>query len=77
MTITLEATSKIVDLATPTGSVPARIWEGHTARGISIHAFVTRVAVDKTEDTAQFERELVEQRAPSAAVAAYDMRLIL
>jgi hypothetical protein len=78
MTVTLHATTKIVELQTADGRVPARIWEGTTESGIPVHAFITRVAVDRAEDTREFERELFEQRAPSAAVsAAYPLRLVL
>jgi hypothetical protein len=78
MTVTLHATTKIVELQTTDGRVPARIWEGTTESGIAVHAFITRVAVDRAEDTSQFERELLEQRAPSAAIsAAYPLRLVL
>jgi len=74
MKVTLESTSKIVEL----NGVPARIWEGQTDSGIACHAFITRIAVAFTEDTRQFARELEEQRAPSSAVAkAYDTRLVL
>ena len=74
MKITIESTTKIVQL----GSVPARIWEGTTDSGIAVHCFVTRIAVAKTDDASQFERELLEQRAPSQAVErAYDLRVVL
>jgi len=76
--VTLESTDKIVELTTPSGTVPARIWEGHTDSGIACHAFVTRIAVHKDLDSSQFDRELQEQRPPSAEVAsAYDARIVL
>jgi hypothetical protein len=78
MKITLESTSKVVELKTPRGCIiEARVWEGHTESGIPVHCYVTRIAVRDTEDTAQFERELVAHRAPSAEIAAIPMRLIL
>jgi hypothetical protein len=78
MRVQLESTDKIVELETPSGRVPARIWEGTTENGIACHAFVTRIAVSKDLDASEFERELQEHRAPSAAVAqAYDLRLVL
>jgi hypothetical protein len=78
MRITLEQTTKIVSLVTPTGTVPARIWEGTTAGGIPIHCFVTRVCVHKDEDHAEFERELQEARAPTRLVDdTYPARLVL
>jgi hypothetical protein len=71
--IQLESTSKIVAL----NGVPARIWEGHTETGIPVHCFVTRIAVEKTQDTSQFEAELQEHRAPSADVQVYPLRMVL
>lgn len=73
MKITLQNTTKIVEV----NGVPARIWEGHTESGIPCHAFITRVAVLGTEDTAQFDRQLQETKAPSAEVEGYPLRLIL
>ncbi len=78
MRVTLESTDKLIELETPTGRVPARIWEGQTASGIPCHAFVTRIAVHKDLDTSEFDRELQAHRAPSAAIAnTYDSRLVL
>jgi hypothetical protein len=78
MTVTLESTDKIVTLVLANGTeVPARIWEGHTANGIACHAYVTRIAVHAHDDAGEFERDLLEQRKPSAAVEAIPMRLII
>ena len=77
MKVQLESTTKLVELDTGNGRVPARIWEGRTASGIPVHAYVTRIAVHESEDASQFEAELKEQRKPSAAVEAIPMRLIL
>jgi hypothetical protein len=77
MTVTLHSTDKIVELKTPTGVVPARLWEGQTANGIACHAFITRIAVAKDLDATEFERELQEHRAPSRELQAIDARLVL
>jgi hypothetical protein len=78
MKVTLESTSKVVALETPQGTVPARIWEGHTESGIPVHAYVTRIAAPAAgADVSQFERELQEQAAPSPAVQEIPLRLIL
>lgn len=77
MKVTLEPTTKIVALTLDGKTFPARIWEGETASGIKCHAYIPRIAVAKTEDSAEFERELLEQRAPSAAIEAIPLRLIL
>jgi len=73
MTVTLTSTNKVVKL----NGVPARIWEGHTQSGIKIHCFITRVAVNKDEDTEQFELELQQCSEPSSDVQGYPMSLIL
>lgn len=79
MRLNIESTTKLVDLVPAAGgpSVPARIWEGLTESGIPVHCYITRVAVRNDADTEQFERELIECKAPSPAVAALDARLIL
>jgi hypothetical protein len=78
MVVTLESSTKIVELKTPEGVVPARIWEGTTASGIKVHAFITRIAVVKSnDDTSEFERELRKCRPPSADIAALPMRMVL
>jgi len=73
MKIEIESTEKIVDL----NGVPARIWEGKTKSGISVHCFVTRISPQQNTDIDEFEKELFEIRAPSAAVVAYPLRMIL
>ncbi len=77
MTVTLEATDKIVTLTLDGQTLPARIWEGRTASGIACHAYITRIAVAKDLDSSQFEQELKEQRPASPEIAAIPARLIL
>jgi hypothetical protein len=72
MKLTIESTSKIVHV----NGVPARIWEGHTESGIPVHCYVTRVAVHKSEDCSQFERELQETRRPSPQVEGISLRMV-
>lgn len=76
MRITIESTSKIVQV----NGIPCRIWEGQSENGVDIHCFITRVAVRLDKSPAKmdiFERELKEQKPPSAAVEAIPLRLIL
>lgn len=74
MNIQLHSTDKIVHM----NGLPARIWEGITESGISVHAYITRVACDKDEpNTEQFEKELQEHSAPSAEIEAIPLRMIL
>jgi len=78
MKVTLESTSKITTLVVNGEDVPARIWEGKTESGIPCHAFITRIAVKADADASEFERDLREQRAPSAEIdRAIPMRMIL
>lgn len=78
MKVTLESTDKVVELKTPSGVIPARLWEGTTASGIKCHAFITRIAVHKDDDAAEFERELKEQRAPSRELSGvYETRMVI
>lgn len=73
MRITIESTTKEVTL----NGVPARIWEGRTDSGIPCHVYVTRIAVDRDEDTAEFEQDLQEHRPASPEIEAIPLRLIL
>lgn len=80
MKVTLESTTKIVALVLGDGrEVPARVWEGTTANGVEVHAYVTRIAVANDADAREFERDLVEvpHLRPSAAIASIPLRLIL
>ena len=78
MKLTLESTTKILELRLPSGAVvPARVWQGRTDSGIEVHAYITRVAVHNEKDTTEFARELVEQTAPRPEIAALPARLVL
>ena len=56
MKISIEATDKLTRI----DGVPVRLWEGITEGGVKCKVFVHRIAVHKTEDSAQFEQELEE-----------------
>ena len=77
MKVTLENTTKIVEIVVNGVRVPARVWEGVTAKGVRCHAYITRIAVANEENAAEFEADLKEQRTPSAEVQAIDLRLVL
>lgn len=79
MKLIIESTTRMTTIAVPGGGeIPARVWEGKTESGIPVVCLVTRVAVHKDQDTAQFERELAEQRPPSqAGIDAIPLRMIL
>jgi hypothetical protein len=77
MTVTLESTTKIVELTLNGQTVPARVWEGRTANGVACHAYITRIAVAPDLDPTEFEKDLRQHRTPSADVAAIPLRLVL
>lgn len=77
MRVTLENTTKVVELVINGQRVPARVWEGETASGIKIHAYITRIAVSDQDDASEFETALQSCRAPSPEVEAIPLRLIL
>jgi len=78
MKVTLESTSKVVSISTGYHeAMECRVWEGVTERGVKVQCLIPRIAVALGEDHAQFEAELKEQRAPSAEVSAFPMRMVL
>jgi hypothetical protein len=74
MKVTLESTSKIVTLATPDGSVPTRIWEGVTEKGLPVYAHLAHLrAVNLNQDWLLKEEqgdEAQAHREPSEIVLA-------
>ena len=84
MKITLENTTKIVELMIGGRPVPARVWQGNTSGGIPVQAFITRIApeIPETdpwidEKTADFQQELQRCTDPRATVEAIPMRLLI
>jgi hypothetical protein len=57
--------------------LPARVWEGKTESGIPCHAFITRICVDREQDSTEFDRELQEHRPASPEIDAIPFRLVL
>ncbi len=76
MKMTIESTTKIVQLEIGGQRVPARMWEGKTARGIPVVVFVTRVGVLEDDDARELEAELLEQGKPSPTVEAFPARMV-
>src|SRR3972149_3553832 len=74
MKVILESTARIVTIK----GLPARVWQGETAQGIPCHAYITRIAVERSEDAAEFEAAL-QETAPLTAerAAAIPARLVL
>jgi hypothetical protein len=85
MKITIESTTKIVELETGRAgiSVSARVWEGQTDQGTPVFCFIPRIAPSIPEHELtpavleEFAKSLRECKAPTPAVQAIDMRLIL
>lgn len=77
MNIQLHSTTKIVQLKTTEGTMPARIWEGVTEKGIPIHAYITRVAVQKDLDASELEKELQEHEPPSVDIQNIPLSMII
>lgn len=75
----LRSTTRKVELQTPAGVVPARVWEGETADGTPVTALITRIATPLDGDLNAFERDLERHHdlpGPDA-VAAWPHRLVL
>lgn len=81
MRITIESTDRVVTIVpggVDVGGVPARVWEGHTEKGVPVAVLVTRISAHLEHDQSEFESDLKETRPPSPhAVEAFPMRLIL
>jgi hypothetical protein len=82
MKITIESTSKIVELEIPgQGCVPARVWQGETDSGIPVACYVTRISPLIPKDDVlndQFARELTEVREPLPIIRdTIPLRLII
>jgi hypothetical protein len=71
--MTIESTTKVVSA----NGIDCRVWEGVTERGVKVECLIPRIAVRNGQDTAQFEAELEECRAPSADASAFPLRMIL
>lgn len=63
MRIELHSTKQVVEL----NGVLCRVWEGKTAAGVPLTAFIARVAVERSDDSSEFERELQETTQPRPA----------
>lgn len=84
MKITIESTSKIVQLVVNGREIDARVWQGETDSGIPVQAFITRIApeIPKTDPridelTAQFTAELMRRADLRPTVEAIPLRMII
>lgn len=84
MKITIESTTKIVELVVNGHPVHARVWQGATESAVPVQAFITRIAPEVTQDdprfaelTAQFDGELTLRADPRPTVAAIPVRMVI
>lgn len=88
MKITVESTTKIVQLQIGGVDVPARVWQGETVNGdgivVPVQVFITRIAPEIPESdprierlTTEFERDLQRQAKPRQTVEAIPLRMII
>ncbi len=77
MKIAAESTNKVVVFKLDKAEVQARIWEAQTETGVKCFLYVTRVMVDEHADHEQFQKELLEHKAPSAEAQEIPLRMIL
>ncbi len=77
MKVQLESTTKVITFRIGNTEVAARVWEGTTENGIRCHAYITRIAVHNNDDASEFERDLQEHAAPTTAIQAIPLSMIL
>lgn len=69
MKIELHSTGQIVEL----DGTLCRVWQGTTAAGVELTAFVARVAIGGAQDAEQFQLELLETREPDWLVKDFNV----
>lgn len=77
MQVQLESTTTITELMIDGVIVPARLWQGETAAGIPVFAWITRIAAARKDDLAEFDRDLKECTPPRPEATAFPLRMIL
>jgi hypothetical protein len=76
MKITMESTSKIVDV----NGVPSRLWDGVTSEGVRCDCFVSLIQVAAGEDQSRFQAEFHEMlltQDEEPMVEAIDLRFLI
>lgn len=71
--ITLEPTTLFVHV----NGACCRVWQGHTAAGVPIHAHVALVGVDRADDASELEAALTEVATPRPELADLPPRLVV
>jgi hypothetical protein len=57
--------------------VECRIWEGHTEKGIAMHAYIPILGVRDDNDASEFERDLRKHRQRTPQVEAIPLRMLI
>jgi hypothetical protein len=65
----VELRIKSTDLVTTIDGVPVRLWECTTRASVPVKVFIHRIAVHKSQDSIEFDRELDEQLPPRQMAA--------
>jgi hypothetical protein len=73
MEITLSSTNEIKTV----GGMQGRIWEGKTAAGTPILAWIARIAVKFDQDQTEFEKELESASSFIDATDGISLRLLI
>lgn len=74
MKMTIESTTKIVEV----NGLPARIWQGTTANGIPVVAYITSIAAAGDQDLSELEADLHDHAEPTALdVAQWPSRVFI
>lgn len=78
MKVTLQSTTRIVELEVNGAIVPGRIWEGQTESGIHVVAVITRVVCSAMDNQQEFVNELQSCAPPSSmALDAIPLKMII
>lgn len=65
------------DQLSTVNGVAGRMWEGHTANGTPIMAFIARIAVKFDQDQTEFERELQSASVFIDSPGGISLRLLI
>lgn len=78
MKATIENTNAIIKIFPDSGPcIQGRVWHGKIEKGIKFEAVIVRLAVDKKDNTAEFEKDLKAVAAPGYIPAAIPLRIII
>jgi hypothetical protein len=76
MKLLIENTDQIISVEQDGASIPARLWEGHTDKGIYVQCLVLRIAVPSAANQEDFDRELMECSSPFLP-SVFPLRMVL